>query len=180
MLTLLWLSLVPMIRRKPGTRPVAVAAVLLVLLIGACGDEKKDSDASQPGGSDDASASTAAGCSADAAELPDGLCYVDTKVGDGPEVKKGDVLSMNYVGKLADGTVFDESAKHGGPFEFKLGAGAVIQGWDEGIVGMRVGGKRTLTIPPELGYGEAGYPPVIPPNATLVFDVEVVSVKPAK
>lgn len=167
----------PMIRRDVRFRPLAVAAVLLVLLIGACGDEKKDSDAAQSGADD---ASGAVGCSADATELADGLCYVDTKVGDGPEVKKGDVLSMNYVGKLDDGTVFDESAKHGGPLEFKLGAGAVIQGWDEGIVGMRVGGRRTLTIPPELGYGEAGYPDLVPPNATLVFDVEVVSAKPAK
>jgi FKBP-type peptidyl-prolyl cis-trans isomerase len=162
-------------------RLVASAAVLLVLLVGACGDEKKDP--SQAGDSTEASSSAqpeVVGCSSDATELPGGLCYVDTKVGDGPEVKKGDVLSMNYTGKLADGTVFDESAKHGGPFEFKLGAGAVIQGWDEGIPGMKVGGKRTLTIPPEMGYGESGYPPVIPPNATLVFDVEVVSVKPAK
>ena len=155
----------------------ASLAVLLVLLIGACGEEKKDSPSSGAGGSTDAAASPEAGCSADATELPGGLCYVDTKVGDGPEVKKGDVLSMNYTGKLADGTVFDASAKHGGPFEFKLGAGAVIEGWDEGIPGMHVGGERTLTIPPEMGYGESGYPPVIPPNATLIFDVEVVSVK---
>ena len=161
---------------------LASSLVILVLLIGACGDDKKDSSSNDAGGSTEASASTQpeAGCSADATELPGGLCYVDTEVGDGPEVKKGDVLSMNYTGKLADGTVFDASDKHGGPFEFKLGAGVVIQGWDEGIVGMKVGGKRTLTIPPELGYGESGYPPVIPPNATLVFDVEVVSVKPAK
>jgi FKBP-type peptidyl-prolyl cis-trans isomerase len=165
---------------------LASTAVLLVLLLGACGEEKKDSGSNQAGGSQapastetsaDASAQPEVACSADATELPGGLCYVDTKLGDGPEVKKGDVLKMNYVGKLADGTVFDESSKHGGPFEFKLGAGAVIQGWDEGIPGMRVGGKRTLTIPPEMGYGESGYPPVIPPNATLVFDVEVVSVK---
>jgi FKBP-type peptidyl-prolyl cis-trans isomerase len=158
----------------------ASVAALLVLLIGACGDEKKDSSSGDAGGPTHVAASAEAGCSADATELPGGLCYVDTKIGDGPEVKKGDVLSMNYTGKLADGTVFDASDKHGGPFEFKLGAGAVIQGWDEGIPGMRVGGKRTLTIPPEMGYGESGYPPVIPPNATLVFDVEVVSVKPAK
>jgi FKBP-type peptidyl-prolyl cis-trans isomerase len=163
----------------PRAKVIVFAAAALVLLIGACGDEKKASDATEPGASASVPASTVA-CSADATELPDGLCYVDTKVGDGPEVKKGDVLSMNYTGKLADGSVFDASDKHGGPFEFKLGAGAVIQGWDEGIVGMHVGGKRTLTIPPELGYGAAGYPPVIPPNATLLFDVEVVSVKPAK
>jgi FKBP-type peptidyl-prolyl cis-trans isomerase len=157
-----------------------LAAAILVLLIGACGEEKKDSSANEGAGSTDAAASPQAGCPDDATELPGGLCYVDTKVGDGPEVKKGDVLTMNYTGKLADGSVFDSSDKAGQPFEFKLGAGVVIQGWDEGIVGMHVGGERTLTIPPELAYGEAGYPPVIPPNATLTFDVEVVSAKPAK
>lgn len=162
-----------------GRKPIASLAVLLVVFVGACGDDKKDSASNEGGGASPA-ASVEASCSADATKLPGGLCYVDTKIGDGPEVKKGDVLSMNYTGKLADGTVFDASDKHGGPFEFKLGAGAVIQGWDEGIPGMRVGGKRTLTIPPEMGYGASGYPPVIPPNATLVFDVEVVSVKPGK
>jgi FKBP-type peptidyl-prolyl cis-trans isomerase len=160
------------------SRKLVASAALLVafLLIGACGDDKKPAS-TDAGGSNQPSSPPVVECSADATELPGGLCYVDTKVGDGPAAAKGDVLKMNYTGKLADGTVFDASEK---PFPFKLGVGAVIQGWDEGIVGMKVGGKRTLTIPPELGYGEAGYPPVIPPNSTLIFDVELVSIKPPK
>jgi FKBP-type peptidyl-prolyl cis-trans isomerase len=162
-------------------RRIAALALLLALVVAACGSDdkgsadKKDTSSAQGGGSPTAAA---VACPADATELDDGLCYVDTKVGTGPEVVKGDVLNMDYTGKLADGTVFDASERHGQPLQFKLGVGAVIQGWDEGIVGMKVGGERTLTIPPELGYGEAGYPPVIPPNATLVFDVKVVSIEP--
>ena len=150
-------------------RLVVLAVVPAVLLIGACGDEKKDASSS-PAASEPSSA-----CPEGQTEIHDGLCYVDTKVGDGPEVAKGDVLNMNYVGKLEDGSIFDQSS--GQPLQFKLGTGAVIQGWDEGILGMKVGGKRTLTIPPDLAYGKSGYPPVIPPNATLIFDVEVVSIE---
>ena len=84
---------------------------------------------------------------------------------------------MQYTGKLTDGTVFDSSIPRGEPFSFRLGAGQVIKGWDVGILGMKVGGKRTLTIPPEMGYGADGFPGVIPPNATLIFDVELVGIK---
>lgn len=90
---------------------------------------------------------------------------------------KGTIVSVNYTGKLTDGTKFDSSYDRGTPIEFELGAGQVIQGWDEGIEGMKVGEKKTLTIPPEKAYGAAGVPPVIPPNATLIFDVELVGVK---
>ena len=90
--------------------------------------------------------------------------------------QKGDTLYLRYTGKLADGTVFDSTDKHGGkPFGMKLGAGQVIKGWDEGLMGMAVGEKRQLIIPPELGYGAAGSPPAIPANATLTFDVELVA-----
>lgn len=90
---------------------------------------------------------------------------------------KGSVVSVNYTGRLTSGEIFDSSETHGRPIQFVLGAGQVIQGWDEGIEGMKVGEKKTLTIPPEKGYGPNGYPPVIPPNATLIFDVELVGVQ---
>lgn len=95
--------------------------------------------------------------------------------------KNGDTLVMNYTGRLTDGTVFDSNVDpkfgHVQPFEFKLGAGQVIKGWDEGLVGMKVGEKKTLTIPPEKGYGSAGAGAAIPPNATLIFDVELLGIK---
>ncbi|HWB48997.1 MAG TPA: FKBP-type peptidyl-prolyl cis-trans isomerase [Stellaceae bacterium] len=95
--------------------------------------------------------------------------------------KKGYILSMNYTGWLykngAKGAQFDSSSKAGKPFAFKLGAGQVIKGWDEGIEGMKVGGKRTLIIPPNLAYGASGSGGVIPPNATLIFDVELLSAR---
>lgn len=107
---------------------------------------------------------------------PSGLVYQDIKVGDGAIAESGKAVSMQYTGWLTDGTQFDSSVGRG-PFDFTLGTGAVIKGWDEGIVGMRVGGKRKLTIPPDMAYGARGYPPVIPPNSTLVFDVELLDVK---
>lgn len=108
----------------------------------------------------------------------DGMKIEVTKEGTGEPIKSGQTAVMLYAGKLTDGTVFDASVKHGNqPFEFSLGAGQVIKGWDEGILGMKVGEERTLTIPPELGYGATGAGNVIPPNATLVFDVTLVGIK---
>jgi len=102
----------------------------------------------------------------------------DVVVGKGAEAKQGSQAFVQYVGKLADGTQFDSSYKHGGkPFPFVVGAGKVIKGWDQGVAGMKVGGKRKLTIPPSLAYGDHGVPGTIPPNSTLVFDVELVDVK---
>lgn len=108
---------------------------------------------------------------------PGGVQVIDVQTGSGREAQSGSQLSMHYTGYLTDGTKFDSSLDRGQPFEFQLGAGDVIKGWDEGIVGMKEGGKRRLIIPPQLGYGAAGHPPVIPPNATLIFDVELLSVK---
>lgn len=108
--------------------------------------------------------------------LPSGLKYKDVVLGSGPAVKSGDTASVHYTGRLEDGSKFDSSAS-GQPYEFVLGAGTVIQGWDEGVVGMQVGGQRTLVIPPDLGYGAGGYPPVIPANATLTFDIELIAIK---
>ena len=108
-----------------------------------------------------------------------GVKYVDMVEGAGPTPQRGQTCAVKYTGSLQkDGTVFDSTDKHGGtPYEFALGTGSVIQGWHEGIKGMKVGGKRHLIIPPKLGYGATGSPPNIPPNATLLFDVELVSVK---
>ena len=108
---------------------------------------------------------------------PTGLKYVDHVIGTGASPKKGQQVSVHYTGRLTDGKKFDSSVDRGQPFQFQLGAGQVIRGWDEGIATIKVGGKRTLTIPPDLGYGAAGFPGSIPPNATLIFDVELLGIK---
>jgi len=106
----------------------------------------------------------------------DKLIIEDLKIGTGSEVKSGDNIVIHYRGTLTDGTQFDSSYDRGTPFETQIGVGQVIKGWDEGVIGMKVGGTRKLTIPPELGYGANGAGNVIPPNATLIFEVELVSV----
>ncbi|MCC6420651.1 MAG: FKBP-type peptidyl-prolyl cis-trans isomerase [Gemmataceae bacterium] len=106
-----------------------------------------------------------------------GLKYIDEKEGTGPEAKKGDTVVVHYTGWLKDGKKFDSSRDRGTPFSFQLGAGKVIKGWDEGVAGMKVGGQRKLIIPPALAYGERGAGGVIPPNAELTFDVELIRIK---
>lgn len=113
-----------------------------------------------------------------------GLQLIDLVEGDGAEAGKGNAIVVHYTGWLYDETAannrgdkFDSSVDRGQPFEFQLGAGRVIRGWDEGFAGMRVGGKRVLIIPPDMGYGERGAPPVIPPGATLVFEVELLDIR---
>jgi len=106
-----------------------------------------------------------------------GLVVTDVVVGTGAEAVAGKTVSVHYVGTLSDGKKFDSSRDRGTPFSFLLGSGQVIKGWDEGVAGMKVGGKRTLVIPPELGYGAAGAPGAIPGNATLNFEVELLGVK---
>lgn len=101
----------------------------------------------------------------------------DLSPGTGTEATEGRTVSVHYTGTLTNGDKFDSSLDRGRPFEFVLGAGRVIKGWDQGVRGMKVGGKRKLTIPSELGYGARGFPPVIPANATLVFEIELLDVK---
>lgn len=107
---------------------------------------------------------------------PSGLKFIDDTVGTGPSPQAGQLVTVHYTGKLADGKKFDSSVDRGKPFKFVIGVGQVIKGWDEGVMTMKVGGKRKLIIPAELGYGRAGAGGVIPPNAELHFDVELIDV----
>jgi peptidylprolyl isomerase len=148
----------------------AVVAVVVVLITG--GDDGSSSS--------DASVDTS---TKPTVEVPDGpppttLQVGDIVVGDGAEATAGDTLTMQYVGvNYADGKQFDASWDNGQPFTFQLGGGQVIPGWDQGIEGMKVGGRRELIVPPDLGYGEQGSPPAIKPNETLVFVVDLLDVQ---
>lgn len=144
------------------------ALALFAVILSACG------------GSGDGGASGAGDFAVDSAALTrtaSGLQYQDVAVGNGDEAGEGKVAVVHYTGWLTDGTKFDSSRDRGEPFSFPVGGGQVIAGWDEGVAGMKVGGRRKLVIPANLGYGEMGAPPVIPPGATLVFDVELLEVK---
>jgi FKBP-type peptidyl-prolyl cis-trans isomerase FkpA len=109
--------------------------------------------------------------------MDESLQIESIKPGNGTEAVAGKTVSVHYVGTLTDGKKFDSSRDRGEPFKFKLGAGQVIKGWDQGVAGMKIGEVRKLTIPHDLAYGERGYPPVIPPRATLLFEVELVDVR---
>jgi FKBP-type peptidyl-prolyl cis-trans isomerase len=113
----------------------------------------------------------------DGTKTADGLQYWDIKVGTGPVATAGQTVKVHYTGWLTNGKKFDSSVDRGEPFTFPLGGGQVIKGWDEGVAGMKVGGKRQLRIPPQLGYGDRGAGGVIPANATLIFDVELLGVR---
>jgi FKBP-type peptidyl-prolyl cis-trans isomerase len=144
------------------------AVALFALILSACG------------GSGDAAGEAGDKFAVDSAALtamPSGLRYQDLETGSGAEAAPGQVAVVHYTGWLTDGTKFDSSRDRGQPFSFPIGAGQVIAGWDQGVAGMKVGGRRKLVIPPDLGYGAGGSPPVIPPSATLVFDVELLEVQ---
>jgi peptidylprolyl isomerase len=153
----------------------SVSVSLLLLALAACSStppKKTDSTPAQP-----ATAATTTTPSEPLQTTPSGLQYRDDVVGTGAQPRRGQTIQVHYRGTLADGTEFDSSYKRGEAIEFKIGIGKVIQGWDEGVMPMRVGGKRHLVIPPELGYGRQGHPPQIPENATLTFDVELVGIR---
>ncbi|HKH98344.1 MAG TPA: FKBP-type peptidyl-prolyl cis-trans isomerase [Candidatus Sulfotelmatobacter sp.] len=116
----------------------------------------------------------------DGVKTDSGLQYWDIKVGTGEIAKDGDHVKVHYTGWFTTGKKFDSSVDAHQPYDFTLGKGEVIKGWDEGVTGMKVGGKRQLRIPPELAYGEAGYKTIIPPNATLIFDVQLLAVQEDK
>ena len=141
---------------------ILLGAAVVAVLVAACSQSQAPS-----GGGDGGSEVT----------TPSGLKYTDEKVGTGAEAKAGQTAVVHYTGWLTDGKKFDSSKDRNQPFSFPLGGGRVIKGWDEGVQGMKVGGVRRLTIPPALGYGASGAGGVIPPNATLVFEVELLDVK---
>jgi FKBP-type peptidyl-prolyl cis-trans isomerase FkpA len=116
----------------------------------------------------------------DGVKTASGLQYWDIKVGAGEEAKDGDHVKVHYTGWLTNGKKFDSSVDAHQPYDFTIGKSGVIKGWQEGIAGMKVGGKRQLRIPPELAYGEDGYKNIIPPNATLIFDVQLLAILPAQ
>lgn len=113
----------------------------------------------------------------DGIKTPSGLQYWDIKVGTGATAQAGSHVTVHYTGWLTSGKKFDSSVDAGQPFDFTIGKGDVIKGWEEGVTGMKVGGKRQLRIPPDLAYGSSGYPGVIPANATLIFDIRLLAVK---
>lgn len=137
-------------------------SIVLACLTPAGGAEMKQGD--QPGGDKEV-------------KTESGLKYIDLVVGTGRQAEMGDTASVHYTGWLENGTKFDSSVDRNEPFSFRVGAGRVIKGWDEGVQGMKVGGKRKLTIPSDLGYGARGAGNVIPPNATLTFDVELLGLR---
>jgi FKBP-type peptidyl-prolyl cis-trans isomerase len=150
----------------------ATFGVFLLFLVGCGGDDSARSDKKS-----DKKEGETVSSEGESFTTPDGLKITEVKKGDGAEAKKGQNVEVHYTGTLRDGKKFDSSRDRNQPFRFKLGAGQVIKGWDEGIAGMKVGGKRILVIPSKLAYGPAGRPPVIPPDAELTFDVELLGVK---
>jgi peptidylprolyl isomerase len=168
--------------------PVFVALLALTAVVG-CGDDDSDTGSTESTAATSAESTESAESTPSAEktkptiEVPNGappkeLEIEDLEEGSGPEAKAGDAVTVQYVGvNYKNGKEFDASWDRGEPFTFSLGAGEVIAGWDQGIEGMKVGGRRELTIPPNLGYGATGSPPAIPPNETLIFVVDLLAVE---
>lgn len=157
------------------TQKTAFWLAALLMLLAACGGA---SEPALTSGEEETAVSTPEQTTTNQSEGTEPVTeleFIETEAGDGPQAQPGQLVAVHYTGKLADGTVFDSSLDRGEPIEFVLGAGRVIPGWDQGIAMMNVGDKATLIIPPDLAYGAAGAGGVIPPNATLTFDVELMS-----
>ncbi len=142
----------------------SIGVAALILLATGCAQSAAPTPAASGGGGQEVT-------------TPSGLKYTDLVVGTGAQPKTGQTVTVNYTGWLTNGQKFDSSLDRNQPFSFQIGTGQVIKGWDEGVASMHVGGKRRLTIPPNLGYGSSGAGGVIPGNATLIFEVELLSVK---
>jgi len=149
---------------KLTKQAVVCGIMVMALLASGCGEEKTPMDTNVNKAPVEITTTS-------------GLKYIDLTVGTGVEARPGKSVSVHYTGWLTNGTKFDSSKDRGQPFVFGLGAGQVIRGWDEGVAGMKIGGKRKLTIPPQIGYGPRGAGNVIPPNATLIFEVELLGVQ---
>lgn len=160
---------------------IAIVALVAVLAIGygMQEDDTPSSTAETPSGDENAAVTDTTSETGDAPVVDDvtELVVEDLVEGTGDEAVAGNTVSVHYTGWLTDGTKFDSSLDRGQPFQFTLGQGSVIRGWDVGVEGMKVGGTRRLTIPPDMGYGASGAGGVIPPNATLVFEVELLAVQ---
>jgi FKBP-type peptidyl-prolyl cis-trans isomerase FkpA len=165
----------------PMRRPTYWLAILAILALAGCqqGTSTESAPPSTPEAAEQSSESAAQEApEAEEVTTRSGLKYQDLVVGDGSLAERGMTAMVNYTGWLTDGTKFDSSLDPGRqPLAFTIGRGMVIRGWEEGVQGMRVGGKRRLTIPPDLAYGERGFPGAIPPNSTLVFEVELLDVR---
>ena len=159
-------------RSLPSVPKILLVLLVALFVLAACGEEAGDeeTDAAAPAEQED--------CDTSERTTDSGLVIQDIECGSGDEAQSGEAVTVHYVGTLEDGTQFDSSRDRDEPFTFPLGAGQVIPGWDEGVAGMKPGGVRKLTIPPDLAYGPAGRPPVIPPNATLIFEIELIESKP--
>ncbi|MGA8439655.1 MAG: FKBP-type peptidyl-prolyl cis-trans isomerase [Candidatus Sulfotelmatobacter sp.] len=154
------------------TKYVAAVAVILVLTVVSLVAQSATRKSSTP------NTNAPAKVTGDGVKTPSGLTYWDIRVGNGEVAKEGSRVRVHYTGWLTNGKKFDSSVDAGKPFDFTIGNGEVIKGWEEGVAGMRVGGKRQLRIPPNLGYGAEGTPGgPIPPNATLIFDVQLLGVQ---
>jgi FKBP-type peptidyl-prolyl cis-trans isomerase len=147
------------------------------IALGACESNDTSQSAAAPGQAQQQSAPNAMSAAGGGGGAVTELKIEELKPGNGTEATSGKQVSVHYTGWLTNVTKFDSSVDRGTPFKFQLGAGQVIQGWDKGVAGMKIGGKRKLTIPPQMGYGERGAGGVIPPNATLVFEVELLGVE---